>query len=38
MVGGATIEDIEDLIDFIEDFSFEVKQWLKANHKDIIDK
>ncbi|HNX74566.1 MAG TPA: hypothetical protein PLM07_09935 [Candidatus Rifleibacterium sp.] len=38
MVGGATIEDIKDLIDFIEEFSIEVKQWLKANHKDIVDK
>ena len=38
MIGGATTEDIKDLIDFIEEFNFEVKQWLKANHKELLNK
>jgi uncharacterized protein (UPF0332 family) len=37
MVGGATIENVEDLIDFIEEFRFEVRQWLKANHKNLLE-
>lgn len=38
MIGGATTEDIKDLIDFIEEFNFEVKQWLKATHKELLNK
>lgn len=37
-VGGASIEDVKEIIDFIEEFHFEVKKWLKVNHKNLLDK
>lgn len=36
MIGGATVEDVEDLIEFTKDLKFEVKQWLDKNFPELV--
>jgi uncharacterized protein (UPF0332 family) len=35
-IGVTTVNDAEELIEFVEDLKFEAKQWLKSNHKGLL--
>jgi uncharacterized protein (UPF0332 family) len=37
-IGVTTVNDAEELIEFVEDLKFEAKQWLKANHTSLLGK
>jgi hypothetical protein len=32
-----TVNDAEELIEFVEDLKFEAKQWLKINYRSLLE-